>query len=97
MRIDDSPAWIGLYREAQRADKEFQAELMRLYGSRAGDMRYRPLETDTLRVLGREHEAAAEALRVFVNLARRTGDACACLVENTSHLPECPTLSEPRQ
>lgn len=32
---------FALYRQAIRADDAFQAELVRVYGKRAGDLRYR--------------------------------------------------------
>lgn len=52
-RIDDIPRWKKLYKAAQKADDRFQAALVKEYGSRAGDMRYRnEKQTPAIRKLG---------------------------------------------
>jgi hypothetical protein len=52
-RIDDIPRWKKLYKAAQKADDRFQAALVKEYGSRAGDMRYRnDKQTPAIRKLG---------------------------------------------
>ena len=57
-----TPEQTKLYRAAEAADAAFQKALVRTYGKRAGDVRYRTSQqSSVVRELGRQYQTAMEA------------------------------------